>query len=76
MADCNDAELHCISVEEKLPHYAATVGEFEEAKVGRDGKFDLLLVGFAGHSSSFGRVMGNTNQNLSRLAPCSVLSVK
>lgn len=27
-----DAELHSISVEERLPHYAATVGEVVEAK--------------------------------------------
>ncbi len=116
LADQSDAELHCISVEEKLPHYAATVGEVEEAKAerdayfdklirearqmawdhgielhskvvpghevetiitaARDGKFDLLVVGFVGHSNVFGRVMGGTTQNLSRLSPCSVLIVK
>ena len=116
MADCADAELHCISVEEKLPHYAATIGEVEEAKAerdayfdklirearemasdhglelhsrvvpghevesiitaARDGVFDLLVVGFVGHSNIFGRVMGSTTQNLSRLSPCSVLIVK
>jgi nucleotide-binding universal stress UspA family protein len=116
LADQCDAELHCISVEEKLPHYAATVGEVEEAKAerdayfeklirearqmawdhgielhskvvpghevetiiiaARDGKFDLLVVGFVGHSNVFGRVMGGTTQNLSRLSPCSVLIVK
>lgn len=42
----------------------------------RDGKFDLLAVGFAGHSNVFGRVMGSTTQNLSHLSPCSVLIVK
>lgn len=42
----------------------------------RDGKFDLLAVGFAGHSNVFGRVMGSTSQNLSRLSPRSVLIVK
>jgi nucleotide-binding universal stress UspA family protein len=42
----------------------------------RDGKFDLLVVGFVGHSNVFGRVMGSTTQNLSRLSPCSVLIVK
>jgi nucleotide-binding universal stress UspA family protein len=42
----------------------------------REGKFDLLVVGFAGHSNVFGRVMGGTTQNLSRLSPCSVLIVK
>jgi nucleotide-binding universal stress UspA family protein len=116
LADQSDAELHCISVEEKLPYYAATLGEVEEAKAerdayfdklvqearqmawdhgielhskvvpghevetiitaARDGKFDLLVVGFVGHSNVFGRVMGSTTQNISRLSPCSVLIVK
>ena len=116
LADQSDAEVHCISVEEKLPYYAATLGEVEEAKAerdayfekliqearqmawdhevelhskvvpghevetiiteARDGKYDLLVVGFVGHSNVFGRVMGSTTQNLSRLSPCSVLIVK
>ena len=116
LADQSDAELHSISVEEKLPHYAATLGEVEEAKAERDayfetlvrearqmawdhgielhakvvpgheveavivearqGGYDLLVVGFVGHSNVFGRVMGSTTQNLSRLSPCSVLVVK
>ena len=42
----------------------------------REGGFDLLVVGFAGHSNIFGRFMGSTATNLSRLAPCSVLIVK
>jgi nucleotide-binding universal stress UspA family protein len=116
LADQSDAEVHCISVEEKLPYYAATLGEVEEAKAerdayfeklvlearqmawehevelhskvvpghevetiiteARDGSYDLLVVGFVGHSNVFGRVMGSTTQNLSRLSPCSVLIVK
>lgn len=42
----------------------------------REGGFDLLLVGFAGHSNIFGRIMGSTTQNIARLAPCPVLIVK
>lgn len=42
----------------------------------KEGGFDLLVVGFAGHSNIFGRIMGSTAGNLSRLAPCSVLIVK
>ncbi len=116
LADQSDAELHCISVEEKLPYYAATLGEVEESKAerdayfeklvqearrmawdhgielhskvvpghevetvimaARDGNFDLMVIGFVGHSNVFGRVMGSTTQNLSRLSPCSVLIVK
>lgn len=111
-----DAELHEISVEEHLPHYAATVGEVLEAKneaadyfrrvareaelaaaaqgvrltshvlpghevetivtFAKDHRFDLLVIGFMGHSKIFGRIWGGTSQNLTRLAPCPVLVVK
>ena len=111
-----DAELHQISVEELLPHYAATVGEVVEAKqeavdyfrkvigeaemtakahgvslkahvlpghrvetivtFAKDHGFDLVVVGFMGHSKVFGRIWGSTSQNLAKLSPCSVLVVK
>ncbi len=111
-----DAELHSISVEEGVPHYAATIGEVEEFKreaneffkkinneavdlakkegvelktkvipghevegivtYARDGEFDLLVVGFMGHSKIFGRVWGSTSQNITKLAPCTVVVVK
>ena len=110
------AELHSIAVVEKLPHFAATVGEVKEAlrelttryewisqdaaRVAKDqgidlhakvqpgheveavvtyakeGKFDLLVIGFSGHSHAFGRVMGGTAQNLARLSPCTVMIAK
>lgn len=38
--------------------------------------FDLLVIGFMGHSALYERVMGGTCQGLVRLAPCSVLVVK
>jgi nucleotide-binding universal stress UspA family protein len=38
--------------------------------------FDLLVIGFMGHSAVYDRVMGSTCQSLVRLAPCSVLVVK
>jgi nucleotide-binding universal stress UspA family protein len=110
------AELHSISVEEKLPHYAATVGEVLESKqeaadyfrkitaeaqrvaqtsgvtlhshvmpghevetivtFAKDHGFDLLVIGFMGHSKIFGRIWGSTSQNLAKLSPCTVLVVK
>ncbi|MGQ9860341.1 MAG: universal stress protein [Thermodesulfobacteriota bacterium] len=39
-------------------------------------RFDLLVIGFMGHSALYNRVMGGKCQNLVRLAPCSVLVVK
>jgi nucleotide-binding universal stress UspA family protein len=41
-----------------------------------EGAFDLLLLGFMGHSRIFERVWGSTSQTLTRLAPCSVLVAK
>ncbi len=111
-----NAELHSISVEEGIPHYAATIGEVEEFKkeangyfqkindetkeevkkagidlhvkvqaghevetivnYAKEGKFDLLIIGFMGHSKIFGRVWGSTSQNITKLSPCTVIVVK
>jgi nucleotide-binding universal stress UspA family protein len=42
----------------------------------REGNFDLLLVGFTGHSMIYEHLWGGTSQNLTRLSPCPVLVVK
>ena len=42
----------------------------------RQVHFDLLVVGFMGHSRVFDRIWGATSQNLTKTAPCSVLVVK
>jgi nucleotide-binding universal stress UspA family protein len=42
----------------------------------RDGNFDLLVIGFMGHSRIFERIWGSTSQTLTRLSPCSVLVAK
>lgn len=52
-------------------HEAKTIVEFAKAH-----NFDLLVVGFMGHSALYDRVMGSTCQSLVRLAHCSVLVVK
>ena len=110
------AELHSISVEEGVPHYAATIGEVDEFKkeaneyfkqindeaietakkegielhvkvqaghevetivnYAKEGNFDLLVIGFMGHSKIFGRVWGSTSQNITKLSPCTVIVVK
>jgi nucleotide-binding universal stress UspA family protein len=110
------AELHSISVEEGVPHYAATIGEVDEFKkeaneyfkkindeaienakkegielhanvqaghevetivnYAKQGSFDLLVIGFMGHSKIFGRVWGSTSQNITKLSPCTVMVVK
>jgi nucleotide-binding universal stress UspA family protein len=40
------------------------------------GGFDLLVVGFMGHSAIYEHLWGGTSHNLTRMAPCSVLVVK
>lgn len=45
-------------------------------EIAREGRFDLLVVGFTGHSKIYEHLWGGTSQNLTRLAPCSVLVVK
>lgn len=42
LAQCAGAELHTISVEVDLPHYVATIGEFEEVKIQKDAYFEKL----------------------------------
>jgi len=42
----------------------------------KDGHFELLVIGYHGHSAIFGRIMGSTAQSIVRLAPCSVLLAK
>ena len=52
-------------------HEVKTIIEFT-----KKSDFDLLVIGFMGHSALYDRVMGSTCQSLVRLAPCSVLVVK
>jgi universal stress protein family protein len=53
-------------------------GRVVEAVVGliRKQRFDLLVVGFMGHSQLYERIIGGTTDRLVRLAPCTVLVVK
>jgi nucleotide-binding universal stress UspA family protein len=39
-------------------------------------QYDVLIIGFMGHSAIYNRVMGSTGQTLVRLAPCSVFVIK
>ena len=41
-----------------------------------DGYFDLLVVGYMGHSALFSHLIGGTTDRLVRLAPCAVMVVK
>ncbi len=54
-----------------IGHEVKTIVEFI-----REKQYDLLVIGFMGHSALYERVMGGTCQALVRLAPCAVLVVK
>ena len=68
MAKQAGVELHCHVF---AGHEVKTIVEFVKEK-----GFDLLVIGFMGHSALYERVMGSTCQSLVRLAPCSVLVVR
>ncbi len=59
-------------------HATTVAGHEVETIIGfaREGVYDLLVIGFMGHSKVFGRIWGGTSQNLAKLSPCSVLVVK
>ena len=44
--------------------------------VAREGRFDLLVIGYQGHSQIFERIIGSTAQSVMRLTPCSVLIMR
>ena len=52
-------------------HEVKSIVEFIKQRV-----FDLLVIGFMGHSAVYDRVMGSTCQSLVRLVPCTVFVVK
>jgi len=52
-------------------HEVKTILEFVKSH-----DFDLLVVGFMGHSAIYDRMMGSTCQSLVRLVPCTVMVVK
>src|SRR5262245_15810284 len=52
-------------------HAVSKIIEFIEHE-----SFDLLVIGFMGHSALYNRVIGSTTDRLVELAPCHVLVVK
>ncbi len=68
VAKTKGIELHAEVV---AGHAVGSIVERVKAK-----KADLLVVGFAGHSALYERIIGGTADRLVRLAPCPVLVVK
>ena len=67
------AALHAVDLDcTVLPgHEVKTIVEFI-----RERRFDLLVIGFTGHSRIYEHIWGGTSHNLTSLAPCSVLVIK
>jgi len=42
----------------------------------QQGGYDLLVVGFMGHSALYNRIIGSTTDRLVELAPCNVMVIK
>jgi nucleotide-binding universal stress UspA family protein len=40
------------------------------------GGYDLLVIGFMGHSALYNRIIGSTTDRLVELAPCTVMVIK
>jgi len=68
MAEKEGVALKC---DVRSGHEVQAIIEFARAQ-----HFDLLVIGFMGHSRVFGRIWGGTSQNLTKTSPCSVLVVK
>ena len=52
-------------------HAVTSIVEFVER-----GSYDLLVIGYLGHSALYNRLIGSTTDRLVGLAPCKVLVVK
>ena len=67
------AALHSVSLECSIMpgHEVKAIIDFAT-----QGGFDLLVVGFTGHSAAYEHLWGGTSHNLTRMAHCSVLVVK
>ncbi|MEW6246821.1 MAG: universal stress protein [Nitrospirota bacterium] len=72
-----EAELAAMAQGVRLVSHVVPGHEVETiVTFAKDRGFDLLVIGFMGHSKIFGRIWGSTSQNLAKLAPCTVLVVK
>ena len=67
------AETHGVAFEPQIVagHPVSSIVEFVQR-----GGFDLLVVGYMGHSALYNRIIGSTTDRLVELAPCKVLVVK
>lgn len=69
-----EAKNHCVKLMSHmvLGRPAQAIADFLLSQ----GAFDLVIVGFKGHSALYHRILGKTADRLVELAPCAVLVVK
>jgi nucleotide-binding universal stress UspA family protein len=67
------AAFHGINLQHTIiaGHAVKSVAEFV-----KEGKFQLLVIGYTGHSRLYEHLWGGTSQNLTRVVLCDVLVVK
>jgi nucleotide-binding universal stress UspA family protein len=67
------AALHNVEIDTSIiaGHEVKAIVDFATA-----GAFDLLVIGYHGHSRIYDHLWGGTSQNLARMAHCSILIVK
>ena len=68
-----EAKLHRIKL---TPHVSAGHAVPRIVEAIEQHHFDLLVVGFMGHTALYNRLIGGTTDRLVEMAPCSVLVVK
>jgi nucleotide-binding universal stress UspA family protein len=66
-----DSQQIALQVHLVVGHPVPTIIEFVERN-----RFELLIVGYMGHSALYNRLIGSTTDRLVELAPCQVLVVK
>lgn len=73
LASRNQAKAAHVKLETHViaGHAVSSIVEFVERE-----RFDLLVIGFMGHSALYNRLIGGTTGRLVELAPCQVLVVK
>ena len=77
-AKINEEAREIVTREGVVLHTKVIAGHEVETVVNyaKDHHFDLVVIGFMGHSKIYGRVWGSTSQNIARLVPCTVMVVK
>ena len=73
ISDAARAELHRAG---QTIHRGLLWGELKDVEIVELHHFDLLVIGYMGHTALYNRLIGGTTDRLVELARCAVLVVK